>query len=476
MTILNAKKVYLVGIRGVGMAALAIALTKMGKKVLGSDIALSNNSATARVLENQNIQVFQEFDERHIDDSIDFVVVPASHGGSDNIEVQKAVKLGITAISYAQTLGDMLNMATTSISVCGAHGKTNTTALLSSVLLDLGLPITYIVGAAEFNNGNPGGGSTGLKYCVVEADEYVTSVDSDPTPKFLYQNPSYIIATNIDFDHPDVFSSLKDVERVFERFFERLKPRGKVFYCSDDKTLTDLIEKNKTPSVSFGTHKADYIAKNILFIDGKYQFDVYHHEQKLVHCVLQISGLHNVISATGVIALAYELELDITKVVKSIYSFAPAQRRLQKLFDNTITYFDDYAHHPTEIHATLSTLRTMYPERRITMIFQSHTYSRTEALKNEFVKALTQADKTYLLPIYSSVREDENAQHITSEDLVEMAKQAGHDNMESVTLETVVEKLSHDIKQDDIVITVGAGDQVFTLRDILISEFKKRNL
>lgn len=470
MTISEAKKVYIVGVCGVGMTALACALSDMGKTVLGSDVEASQNTPSDIALKNAGIVVQYNFATDQINSEIDFVVTPTLHRGKDNPQVKKAKSLGIETLSYAEVLGQLVDMCPVSISVCGTHGKTTTTALMANIFVDLELPSTYIVGAPDFNSGRKSGASTGFKYGVFEADEYITEVDHDTTPKILYQQPKYAICTNIDFDHPDVYKSIEDVESVFKSFFQTLSHnKGTLFYCRDNKRLTDLATDILELSlVSYGLTDADYTARDVVLTDGKYFFSVYFRDNKLTDCTMLIQGEHNILNALSVIAMCHHLGLDLEDVIDSITHFYPARRRLEKVYDKGITLYDDYAHHPTEIVATTTTLRAVSGSRRIVMIFQPHTYTRTESLKHEFVDAFSTVDKVYLLPIYGSVREKKLDNAISSQVLVTMGLKKGIDivNIENVDgAEAIILK---DLQKNDVILTAGAGDQVFFLRNQLL--------
>lgn len=476
MTLTEAKKIYIVGIRGVGMSGLACALVGMGKEVIGSDAPTSKGTPTARLLDNQKIFVYDEFLADHIDQSIDFVVTPVLFDGPDNIEAVSARSLGIQTESYAKVVGELVGLCKTSVSVCGTHGKTTTASLLTSICQDLGLPTTHVVGTAEFNNGRLPGGSTGFEYGVFEADEYISSVGHDLTPKLLYQHPTHAICTNVDFDHPDIFASINDIESTFRTFFENLSQKNEtLIYCHENKRLTDIVaDMRDLKSISYGFVDAHYTARDIKQSGGIYSFAVFCQNQKLIDCTLLIQGEHNVLNALSTIAFCHQQGLDLEKVVKSISGFSPAQRRLQKLFDQGVVYFDDYAHHPIEIEVVLKTVRELYPDRRMVMVFQPHTASRTEALKEEFVDSFVLADKVYLLPIYGSVREKEDKTSITSQDLIKLGVQKGNSSITFVTNDMVIEKVMGDLKKDDVLLTVGASDQVFSLREKFIEELKKK--
>lgn len=468
------KKVYIVGICGVGTSAMAILFKQMGVAVAGSDTPSSKGTPTRLILEKEKIKVYDSFGKDHITSDIDLVITPALHNGVENIEVLRAIKQKIHCMTYAQCLGELMAFCKTGIAVCGTHGKTTTSAIIASVLRSLHKKSGYIVGTTDFNNGLSGGGYTGNDYFVAEADEYVTDVEHDRTPKFMYTHPDYAIILNIDFDHMDVYKTFNDVIAAYKKYIEQIIHDKKIIiYCSDDTVLTKVIKQYDAKHfVSYGLNNADFKGENIIFRAPYYEFDVSHLNKHLGHFTLEIQGTHNVSNAISTIALFYHLGFDVEKVKLALSQFKTASRRLQKIFEGKVLYYDDYAHHPTEIYHTLKTLRHIHPDKRIIVIFQPHTYSRTQALLDDFIDALKLADKTYLLDIYGSVREKKPDNAISSNQIETIAKKRHIDSIKYIQEEEIYKNVSRELKKNDILLTIGAGDMLFFMREKLINIVK----
>src|SRR3989344_5575908 len=382
MTSGKTRNIYLVGIKGVGMAALAVYLKERGKNVWGSDVV--EEFPTDAILHQNNIKMLKGFHESNIDDDIDLVITTGAHGGLENVEVKTARNKNIPVMTLAQEVGHLMNEYKTRISVCGSHGKTTTSAMIAFVLNKLGLNASHLVGVPKFSGLN-GGHYGGTDHLTVEADEYVASPGIDDTPRFMYQSPNIIICTNVDYDHPDVFPTQESMEEVYLNFFRKLdKENGVLIYCEEDERLVKLVAqldiKNK--------HRYSLIKDN--------QID------------LAIPGRHNQLNACAVQALADVLKFDTHVVKRHLMSFSGSSRRFEKIFETNDTYlYDDYAHHPREIEATIEAVRGLYPQRRLLIIFQSHTYSRTKQFLREFVSVLGKADEAIVTDVFSSAREKE---------------------------------------------------------------------
>lgn len=391
------KSVFLVGIKGVAMANLAVILKKMGKDVSGSDIG--EEFITDELLARNNIQVSVGFVPSNVPRTTAAVVYSAAHGGDDNPQVDEAKKRGIKVYHQAEFLDRLMKNFKTKVAVCGSHGKTTTASLLAYALLKLGAKPSYLVGSPSFNE-YQGGDYLGNEYFVFEADEYGVNPPKDKTIKFNFFNPDIIICTNIDFDHPDVFEDLEHVRAEFEKFF---KKANKVFLCPADGDL------------------------------------------KHTACVVE-----------ALVELGFKKE-DIRKAVQG---FTGAKRRFeQKAYINDIYLFDDYAHHPAEIEATIEAAKRRFKNRRIIVIFQPHTYSRTQALLKQFKQSLQKADVIFLAPIFASARENSTDFSISSSDII---KEAAYDSKKEI-----LAKLKDNLKPGDVIFTMGAGDIYKLERDII---------
>ncbi len=425
------QNIFIIGIKGVGMANLALILKKMGKIVTGCDI--DEEFITDKWLKKNAIPVAIGFE--NLPQEVDVVIYSAAHGGKQNQLVLEAQRRGIKTLHQAQFLGELLKSFKHTVAVAGSHGKTTTAALLAYALLKLGAKPTYLVGSSEFD-GYPAGDFNSSDYFVIEADEYALDPPNDKTPKFNFLHPEIILCTNIDFDHPDVFKDLSDVQQAFALFF---KQASKVIRCEDLQIKNIRVNPEGT---SF----------------------IFNHEQFF----LALYGEKNAFNAAGVIAVLLALGFDVDNIQKAIKDFTGAKRRFEKKFvEHDTLLFDDYAHHPKEIVATIRAARERFPNHRIIVIFQPHTYSRTQALLKSFSKALEEADKAYILPIFSSAREDVRDFTITSHDLVKNVKLKAVDSKGE--LFTLLEK---NIRRGDVIFTMGAGD-VYKLGDDIISLIRK---
>lgn len=447
MNLQKAQNIYLVGIKGVGMTALAIILKKMGKTISGSDS--TEIFITDSVLADNGIKYNAGFDATHIIDGIDLIITTGAHEGLQNIEVLTGKKMGISVMTHAEALGRVMDQFTTKIAVCGTHGKTTTSAMISFVFQKLGLKFGYHVGTPIFS-GLPGGGFTGYDYFVTEADEYVASPGIDNTPRFMYLNPDIVICTGIEYDHPDVYKTPESMEQAYRNFFKKLDNRkGTLIYCSDDQKLTAIVKQfTNLTTIPYSLSTPN-------------------------DTILLVAGNHNKQNAAAVLTVCEYLKFDIIEVKKALSNFTGSARRLEKKYEaNGTLLYDDYAHHPTEIKATIQALKEMYPNKRIILLFQPHTYSRTEALQHEFITALSSANTTLLTDIFASAREKNSDFTITSQKLVEEAQNKGIKTIEYCAFDHITQTLASIAARGDIVVTMGAGS-IYKLHSGIIEVLNK---
>ncbi|MBI4004616.1 UDP-N-acetylmuramate--L-alanine ligase [Candidatus Roizmanbacteria bacterium] len=440
----EARNVFIVGIKGVGMANLALILKKMGKSVVGSDT--DEEFITSENLKRNNITTFVGFNTSFIPSNTDLLIYSAAHRGIENPQVQFALQNNIRVLHQAEVLAQLMDMHEIKIAVCGSHGKTTTSALLAYCLKQLGQNPTYMVGTSSFNS-FPGGDYGDGKYIVVEADEYAIDPPRDTTPKFHKLRPDYVICTNIDFDHPDVFKDLDDVKKAFTVFFDNVNTR--IYACEKDKSLMSVLATvPKEKYTLYGQHDKDF--------------------------EIGIPGAKNRLNALGVRQLLIDLGFKDDEIVVPFKNFTGAKRRFEQVaYENDIYLFDDYAHHPNEIRATIEAARSRFNDRRIIVIFQPHTYTRTAALRQDFVHSLAKADVSFVAPIFASAREKENGQTITSRDLEQYAHEQGIENIHSFeTQEELFGKLQQNLHPGDIIFTMGAGD-IYKLKSDIIEVIRK---
>ncbi|MBH1023807.1 UDP-N-acetylmuramate--L-alanine ligase [Enterococcus faecium] len=422
----NQNKLYhFVGIKGSGMSSLALVLHEQGLNVQGSDI--EKYFFTQRDLEKANITILP-FNADNVKPGMTIIAgnaFPDSHE-----EIQRAKELGLEVIRYHDFIGHFIQNYT-SIAVTGSHGKTSTTGLLSHVLSGV-RPTSYLIGDGT------GHGDPQAEFFSFEACEY--------RRHFLAYSPDYAIMTNIDFDHPDYYTSIDDVFTAFQTMAGQVKKA--IFAYGDDAYLCKL--KANVPIYYYGvTENDDIQARNIERTTSGSAFDVYHGDEFVGHFTVPAFGKHNILNALGVIAVAYFEKLDLKEVAEEMLTFPGVKRRFSEKIVADMTVVDDYAHHPAEIKATIDGARQKYPDKEIIAVFQPHTFTRTIALMDEFAEALDLADKVYLCDIFGSAREEQG--NVKIEDLGAKIKKGG----EVIKENNVSPLLDY---HDAVVIFMGAGD------------------
>lgn len=416
---------HFVGIKGSGMSSLALVLFEKGYHVQGSDV--DEYFFTQRDLEKAGIAILP-FNADNI--TKDMIVIAGNAFPDTHEELARAKELGAEIIRYHDFIGRFIQPYT-SVAVTGSHGKTSTTGLLSHVLTGLA-PTSYLIGDGT------GHGDPNAEFFAFEACEY--------RRHFLAYAPDYAIMTNIDFDHPDYFKSIEDVFSAFQIMAKQVKKA--IFAYGDDKYLRQL--ETDIPVYYYGLTKEDDIqARNIERTTQGSSFDVYHKEQLIGHFVLPAFGQHNIMNALGVIAVAYFEKLDMKKVAKEMLTFEGVKRRFTEKKVSDMIIVDDYAHHPTEIIATIDGARQKYPEKEIIAVFQPHTFTRTIALMDEFAEALDLADAVYLCDIFGSAREQQG--DVKIEDLGNKIQKGG----QVIKEENVSPLLDH---ENAVMVFMGAGD------------------
>ncbi|RXU88823.1 UDP-N-acetylmuramate--L-alanine ligase [Enterococcus faecium] len=422
----NQNKLYhFVGIKGSGMSSLALVLHEQGLNVQGSDI--EKYFFTQRDLEKANITILP-FNAENVKPGMTIIAgnaFPDSHE-----EIQRAKELGLEVIRYHDFICHFIQNYT-SIAVTGSHGKTSTTGLLSHVLSGV-RPTSYLIGDGT------GHGDPQAEFFSFEACEY--------RRHFLAYSPDYAIMTNIDFDHPDYYTSIDDVFTAFQTMAGQVKKA--IFAYGDDAYLRKL--EADVPIYYYGvTENDDIQARNIERTTSGSAFDVYHGDEFVGHFTVPAFGKHNILNALGVIAVAYFEKLDLKEVAEEMLTFPGVKRRFSEKIVADMTVVDDYAHHPAEIKATIDGARQKYPDKEIIAVFQPHTFTRTIALMDEFAEALDLADKVYLCDIFGSAREEQG--NVKIEDLGAKIKKGG----EVIKENNVSPLLDY---HDAVVIFMGAGD------------------
>lgn len=461
---MKTKIIYFIGIKGVGMAALAVYCKEQGYAVRGSDVF--DVFHTDKLLKRFKISVFKGFNKKHIHKDIDLVIYSGAYNINKNVEAREALKKGIKLISQGEALGNFMN-GKKGISVAGTHGKTTSAALLSLIFTQANLDPSYIIGCADVSTlPSPGHFGQG-DYFIAEADEYQTDVAINKKSRFLWHNPFAVLITNIEYDHPDVFKDINDVCKVFIKLVKKIPPQGFLIYNGDDKNISLVKKYAKCRLVSFGENiNNDYYLEKVDYKFGETKiFMVTPSGKKIIN--LHVPGKHNALNAIGAYALAESLHLPITSILTGIRIFKGAKRRFEKISQKgNVLYYDDYAHHPTEIRSTLASIKNWFPDKRIIVIFQPHTFSRTQSLFSEFTKSFNYADIVIISDIFSSAREVKKNFQLNGKKLAEGIAKTHSQVYFFSSFHQIVEKLSKITIKDDIVITMGAGD-IYKLHDLI---------
>lgn len=461
---MNIHKIHFIGIKGVGMTALALFCKEKGFCICGSDIG--QEFQTDQLLKKYAITVFQTFNKANITGFIDLVIYSAAFDPKKNCEIREAEKRRIPTISYGEALGMFMN-GQTGISIAGTHGKTTSAAILATILMQAGMDPSYIIGCAGIPT-LPASGHYGKgAYFITEADEYLTALNFDRRPKFLWQNPSFALITNVEYDHPDVFKNLQEVKAAFGQFIGKIPKTGFLIYNGDDNNLQELVTKASCQLISYGQEATNqYILKSISFVSGSTKIQI-NHNQKNISLKLKIPGKHNGLNVCGVYALATTLGIKTKMIDRAINKFTGTKRRFEYIAGkNGIVYYDDYAHHPTEIFQTLLAVKSWYPSKRVIVVFQPHTFSRTLSLLKEFSTAFISADVVIITEIFASSRENKKNFNISGKVLAE--KIAGNHPRVffAADFKKVMKYLKAVTQKDDIVITMGAGD-IYKFHDLI---------
>lgn len=453
------RKIHFVGIKGVGMTPLAIIAKEAGFKVTGSDI--HEDFITKDSLERAKIEIFPEFASKNIEGR-DMVIVSAAHGGFENIEAVSAKSQNIPVISQAEALGlfqtgKIFGKEFEGIAVSGSHGKTTTTAMIATILKECSMDPSYSVGTGDIPTlGSPGHLGKG-KFFVCEADEYI----SFNSPKFLFLKPKIAVITNIDFDHPDVYSDLSQIEDAFLKFTKNLEEDGILIACGDGEENANFLKKVVGRKITYGFSKTnDYYIEKVNFSGGKTFFWVNHRDNSLGEFSIDIFGDQNALDGLAAIIAAMEAGLPLDKIKKGLSVYKGSKRRSE--FVGTTKYgaklFDDYAHHPSEIQKTLDAFRKNFPKERIIPIFQPHMYSRTKLLLDDFVRSFDKCDFLIISEIFPSFREERD-ESFSAEILADKISKRRGKTIFIKNLGDVVKYLDNPkFGQDHVLITMGAGD------------------
>lgn len=484
------KKIYFVGIKGVGMTSLAIMAKEAGFLVAGSD--REEVFLTDRMLDRAGINYYPGFDKENVIHFVGpnnpaevLVVTTGAHGGFDNPEVQYAKQSLIPVLTHGQAVGAFMRGEVIGkknlqgVSVAGSHGKTTITAMLATYLSLAGLDPSYTVGTSElFPLGFSGHFGKGTHF-IAEADEYVSEPKHDLRAKILYQYPTSAIVNNIDFDHPDVYQSIDEVIDVYVEFVKNMPDGGVLYVNGDSQTAQTFLEKiytqghaipnysqaigdGKISVTTYGRKPSnDFYIANFSQSEGLSHFDIESKHVQVGRFSLSVPGIHN---ATNVLpAVMYMIDIGIppATIRKVLPEFKGTKRRIELIGHTESGAFiiDDYAHHPEEIKTTILALRAMYPSKQLVCVFQPHTYSRTKALLRDFASAFLQTKEVILLPIFASAREQVPEDENLNDQLLSSLREVQSAVNFFETHENVVKYVqNHHKGPQNIILTLGAGD------------------
>ena len=448
---LDPRPVHFVGIAGAGMSALAELFVKRGVSVSGCDASLSGT--VAEDLRRLGIEAYEGHDVSHLDGARALVVTSAM--AHDHPELRAARTLGLPVVRRAEALGEAVRGGTL-IAIAGTHGKTTTTVMTTEALAAAKLLPTGVVGGRVGSwGGNLRFGDESL--FVVEADEYDRS--------FLALTPTVAVITNVEADHLDIYADIGDIRSAFEQF---LAPAHSIVLCDDDRGAASLDVSTGAQVFRYGTASPNARVRGTPAVlrDGRTAVAVTFDEECLGDLVLQVPGLHNVRNALAAVSSGLALGVTLEQMRPGLEAFGGVERRFQRLGSGRgVAVVDDYAHHPTELSATLEAARNAFPERRIVAAFQPHLFSRTRDFAGDFASALGLADAVFLTAIYPS-RERPIA-GVTSALIADFMSRAGRAPIWTGERPELADALASFVREGDVVLTLGAGDITKTGPELL---------
>lgn len=452
MEITKLNHIHFTGIKGVGMTALALMAQDLGIKITGSDV--EEVFVTDETLKKRGISWNVGFDPKNLDPKSDLVITTGAHGGLSNPEVVAAKDLGIPVITQGEAVAEFARGKEV-IAVCGVGGKTTTTAMIATIMDVAGLHPSFFIGVGDVPSLSPrapGRYDKEGRVFIVEADEYAVSPGIDNRAKFLLLDPKVVVVTNIEYDHPDIYPTLDDTKKTFLEFFNKLPDDGLLIANVDNENIKDLLKNVKSPVKTYGfAGEADVIVSHNL--------------------ELNVPGNFNKANATAATLVAQHYGISEEKIKEGLPAFKGTKRRFEKIGEwNGALIYDDYAHTPNEIKNTLEAAREFFGDKRIIAVFQPHTYSRTKTLLNEFAQSFNSADVVAIMNIYSSARETDNLG--MSGEILTQETSKFHNNVNFIgNHKTTISWLKKEIKPNDVVIKMGAGD--ISLLNLAMEEFSR---
>lgn len=434
-------RIHVIGIGGAGMRAIAQILVSQGYEVTGSDV---HDSAAIERFRQQGVTVYLKQEAKNVANAE--VVVRSTAIHDDNPEIVEAKRLGLPILHRSDIVKNVLDM-TKGIAVAGAHGKTTTTSMIGQILVEADMdPSVIIGGEVDYLNGSSQWGHG--EYSVAEADE------SDGS--FLKLNPYRVLITNIENDHMDHYGTIENLWNAFKEFICKLPKDGVAVVCGDNTALQQIMPDVDRTFITYGSSSAnDYWYDDLHYEEGKLHFTVMKGQKNLGQVVLQVPGKHNALNALGAFAMTYELGVPVEAIIGALGKFKGAKRRFEtKGHVKGVWVVDDYAHHPTEIAATLRAAKSM-GTHRVVCLFQPHRYTRTSLLLKQYQHAFDAADVLMMTDIYAAG--EEPIQGITGRSIPDAVEATGKKVIYVADINDAPAKLKELVQSGDLVLTMGAG-------------------
>jgi UDP-N-acetylmuramate--alanine ligase len=450
--------VYMIGIKGSGMTALAEIFKTQGKKVSGSDV--EEVFFTDKILEKLKIKVYSGFKKENLKNrkNVNLVVYSTAYNFENNSELQLAKEKGYPILSYPEALSLLFN-SKFGIAVCGTHGKTTTTAMLALLMKEAGLDPTAQIGSKvkQINSSVLVGDSD---YMLIEADEYQN--------KLAYYKPQKAILTSLDFDHPDYFKNFEEYKKVFKDFVKKIPVTGTLVAWGESAFTLEVALEARCKVILYGFFQKDSCVEGEKEVNEASIYEIKEKFEQVGKKIpeffivpqnlkLKVAGKHNLLNATACLAMAEDLKISRELALNSLNNFEGTARRMEMVGKRKgALIIDDYAHHPEEIKVTLQALKDKYPSKNLICVFHPHTFTRTKALFSGFAQSFDKADEVIVLDIYGSAREKQGG--TSSGALVEKMKMFHREVYHLKTLKDAFEDLKDRIGKGDLVVTMGAGN------------------
>ena len=452
------KHVHFIGIGGIGMSAVAEVMLERGFVISGSDL---NESDQVQMLRSRGATIHVPQRAENITDDID-LVVRSTAIRENNVEYQTAAAKGIPVVHRSEMLGYLMQQQK-AICVAGSHGKTTTSSMIALALEKNGLDPTIVVGGVISEIGSNAKNGKG-EWFVAEADE------SDGS--FINLLPWYAVITNIEEDHLDHYKDIIEIRESFKQFLNKTNPEGRCLLCADNDESFGIASQSPVPMKTYGFHeRSQYRIKNHKQVGMKNEADIYNGDRFIGHLELQVPGRHNIANATAAVVTCMDVGLTFDEVASVLKEYKGTRRRFQHQGTVAgIAVYDDYAHHPTEIAATLEAARAMHEKGRVIAIFQPHRYSRTQFLATSFAAALSQADAVYLLDVFPAGELPIDG--VSSQLIVDQIDPGKHAQV--VNDEYLTSGFISTLEPGDLVLVLGAGS-IWKQAPLIVKALEKRS-